>query len=162
MISKKREKDLSDLERTIGVSFISKALLNQSLTHSSFVHESHEKIGDNERLEFLGDAVLKLVVSEYLYHKFPGKEEGDLTKIRASAISDATLAAIAQKMKLGSFLLLGENEKKDERANFVLNDNIYLWIMDWDSFSVIKGFEKNSCFALGAFSSLAKEINFSF
>lgn len=117
MISEQREKQLLDLEKKIGVSFLSKTLLDQSLTHSSFAYETHEKVPDNERLEFLGDAVLKLVMSEYLYNKFPDRQEGELTKIRASVISDATLASVAQKMKLGSYLLLGQNEKVTGGAN---------------------------------------------
>ena len=117
MISSKREKQLQELERKIGVSFLSKSLLNQSLTHSSYAYETKEKIHNNERLEFLGDAVLKLVISEYLFHKFPERQEGDLTKIRASVISDVTLASVAKEMKLGSYILLGENEKRTGGAN---------------------------------------------
>ncbi|MFC1559664.1 ribonuclease III [Candidatus Margulisiibacteriota bacterium] len=117
MISPRREKQLLDLEKKIGVTFLSKALLNQSLTHSSYAYESREKISDNERLEFLGDAVLKLVVSEYLFHKFPERQEGDLTKIRASVISDVTLASVAQRMGIGSFILLGANEKRTGGAD---------------------------------------------
>ena len=67
---------------------------------------------DNERLEFLGDAVLKLVMSEYLYNKYPEKAEGDLTKIRASVVSDETFAEAARKFKLGHYLSLGANERR--------------------------------------------------
>lgn len=105
-----REKLLDELEKKLGVSFINKALLNQSLTHSSYGHE--KTVPDNERLEFLGDAVLKLAVSEYIYNKFPQSNEGDLTKIRASVISDETLAKIGRKYNLGDYILLSANEKK--------------------------------------------------
>lgn len=105
-----REKELQEIEKKLGTSFLNKVLLNQSLTHSSFGHE--KKIPDNERLEFLGDAILKLVVSEYLYHKFPERAEGDLTKIRAAVISDDTLSFIGRRLDLGNYLLLSANERR--------------------------------------------------
>lgn len=105
-----REKELSDLERKIRVTFLNKQLLNQALTHSSFANEA--QIPDNERLEFLGDAIIKLIVSEYIYNRFPSRPEGDLTKIRATVISDDTLAKVATRVKLGDFILLSENEKR--------------------------------------------------
>ncbi|OGC34216.1 ribonuclease III [candidate division WOR-1 bacterium RIFOXYB2_FULL_48_7] len=109
-LTPEREKVLQELENRLGISFLNKLLLNQSLTHSSYGHE--KSIPDNERLEFLGDAVLKLVVSEYLYNRFPNSAEGDLTKIRAAAISDDTLAEEGQRFELGEYLLLSLNEKK--------------------------------------------------
>jgi len=108
-----REVKLQELEKSLGLSFLNRQLFNQSLSHSSYAYEMKSKdILDNERLEFLGDAVIKLVTSEYLYNKFPEKAEGDLTKIRADVISDRTLAAVSRKLRLGSFMLLGQNEKK--------------------------------------------------
>lgn len=121
-MSMQREKDLAELEKKLGLSFLNKHLLNQSLTHSSFAHEAG--IPDNERLEFLGDAVIKLVISEYIFHKFPTRPEGDLTKIRATVISDDTLSKVANSVNLGNFLLLSENEKKTgghERKSNVAN-----------------------------------------
>ncbi len=112
MLTSKREKQLEELETKLGIQFLNKSLLSQSLTHSSYAHESKEKVYDNERLEFLGDAVIKLVISEYLYNKFPNRAEGDLTKIRAVAISDEMLAIIGKKLKIGTFLLLGSNERR--------------------------------------------------
>ena len=109
-ISPEREKELHEIEKKLGTSFLNKGILNQALTHSSYGHEA--KIPDNERLEFLGDAILKLVVSEYLYHKFPERAEGDLTKIRAAVISDDTLAAVGRRLFLGDYLLLSANEKR--------------------------------------------------
>jgi ribonuclease-3 len=121
MLTQRREKQLQELESKIGISFLNKSLLSQSLTHSSYAHESSGKIHDNERLEFLGDAVIKLVVSEYLYNKFPTHTEGDLTKIRAVAISDDVLAGVTKKLKLGTFILLGSNERRtggsDRKSN---------------------------------------------
>ncbi|MBU0672117.1 MAG: ribonuclease III [Candidatus Margulisbacteria bacterium] len=106
----KREEELREFEKKLGTSFLSKSLLNQSLTHSSYGHE--QKIADNERLEFFGDAILKLVISEYLYHKFPERAEGALTKIRAAVISDETLAGVGRRLNVGDFLLLSANEKR--------------------------------------------------
>jgi len=105
-----REKELNEIEKRLGTSFLNKALLNHSLTHSSYGHE--KKTPDNERLEFLGDAILKLVISEYLYHKFPERAEGDLTKIRAAVISDETLAQVGRRTEIGNYLLLSANEKR--------------------------------------------------
>ena len=122
MYSAQRAKDLEQLEKKLGLTFLNKALLNQALTHSSYAHE-HRKKGelDNERLEFLGDAVLKLVTSEYLYNKYPEHAEGGLTKIRAAGVSDEILSRVALKLKLGDYLHLGTNERrtggKDRKSN---------------------------------------------
>jgi len=112
MLTPRREKQLQELEAKLGIAFLNRSLLNQSLTHSSYANESKIKIYDNERLEFLGDAVIKLVISEYLYNKFPGHNEGDLTKIRAVAISDDILSLVAKKLKISIFILLGSNERR--------------------------------------------------
>src|SRR3989338_5515758 len=122
MYSAQRAKDLEQLEKKLGLTFLNKALLNQALSHSSYAHE-HRKKGelDNERLEFLGDAVLKLVTSEYLYNKYPEHAEGGLTKIRAAGVSDEILSRVALKLKLGDYLHLGTNERrtggKDRKSN---------------------------------------------
>lgn len=105
-----RQNELNRLENKLGINFFNKNLLNQALTHSSYAHEKSQP--DNERLEFLGDAVLKLVITEYLYNKFPELAEGDLTKIRATVISDDTLAQVGRRVELGEFLQLSANEIK--------------------------------------------------
>ena len=121
MLTPRREKQLQELENKIGITFLNKSLLNQSLTHSSYAHESRNKLHDNERLELLGDAVIKLVISEYLYNKFPTYQEGDLTKIRAVAISDDILGSVAKRTQLGMYLMLGSNERRtggmDRKSN---------------------------------------------
>jgi ribonuclease III len=121
MLTPKREKQLQDLESKIAVTFLNISLLNQSLTHSSYAYESKIKIYDNERLEFLGDAVIKLVISEYLYNKYPTHNEGDLTKVRAVAISDDVLSIVSKRLGLGEYVLLGTNEKRtggmDRKSN---------------------------------------------
>ncbi|MGE0200972.1 MAG: ribonuclease III [Candidatus Melainabacteria bacterium] len=92
-------------------------LYEKALTHSSYSYENKLDPFDNyERLEFLGDAVLKLIVSEYLFERFPGYREGDLTKIRAVIVSDGCLAELARGMDLGSYIVFGANEARSGGA----------------------------------------------
>lgn len=104
--------DLKKLEARIGYEFQDKTLLTQAMTHSSFANEHRmEKKCCNERLEFLGDAVLEIASSDFLYRKYPDKPEGELTKIRASVVCEPTLAYCASDIDLGSYLLLGKGEE---------------------------------------------------
>ena len=103
---------LSELEKRIGYYFNNKVLLEQALMHSSYTNEKHlKKYECNERLEFLGDAVLELVSSEFLYKEKPQVSEGELTKTRASMVCEPSLAFCARDIELGSFLLLGKGEE---------------------------------------------------
>ncbi len=105
-------KDLKKLEQIIGYKFKDFALLKQSMTHSSFANEKHlPKSRCNERLEFLGDAVLELVSSEVLFFGNPKMPEGELTKTRASMVCEPALAFCARAFGLGEFLLLGKGEE---------------------------------------------------
>ncbi len=113
MISPARKKQLEELQSRLKTSFNSEEILNQALTHSSFVNEQKRPdSSDNERLEFLGDAVLKLVISDYIYKRFPDMSEGELTKLRAAVVSDVSLSEIAKDLDLGQYLVLGRNEKR--------------------------------------------------
>lgn len=113
MIESEREKYLKELEKKLKITFSNLELLEQALTHKSFSHEKKRREGsDNERLEFLGDAVLKLIISYYLVKKYPDKDEGELTRIRAIIVSDNYLAKIAENISLGTYLHLSENERK--------------------------------------------------
>lgn len=95
----------------IGYHFHDEKLLRQALTHSSFANEKHlKKHSDNERLEFLGDAVLEIISSEFLYKEYPDKPEGELTKLRASIVCEPTLALCTKDIALGEYLLLGKGE----------------------------------------------------
>lgn len=86
-------------------------LLKEALTHKSFVNESPIKgIKDNERLEFLGDAVLDMVISEYLFERLPEAREGELSKIKSTVVSEPTLAEIARKINIGDFIVMGKGE----------------------------------------------------
>ena len=106
-----QEKLIKEMEQKIGYQFKNQKLLLKALTHSSFINENNMKKGeDNERLEFLGDAVLEIITSEFLYHKYPTKPEGELTKMRSSMVCEPTLALCAREMDLGKYLLLGKGE----------------------------------------------------
>ena len=102
---------LQELQNRIGYTFEKEGLLRQALTHSSYANEKHmKKHSDNERLEFLGDAVLEIISSEFLYKEYPDKPEGELTKLRASIVCEPTLALCTKDIALGEYLLLGKGE----------------------------------------------------
>ncbi|MCR5468932.1 MAG: ribonuclease III [Lachnospiraceae bacterium] len=104
---------LKEFESNIEYTFKQPGLLRQALTHSSYANEHKMKKGaDNERLEFLGDAVLEVVSSEYLFLNYPSMPEGDMTKLRASLVCEPTLADCANEIKLGDYLYLGKGEDK--------------------------------------------------
>jgi len=109
-----KEKDFAEFERLIGAEFKDKDLLKQALTHRSFLNENKNlNGGHNERLEFLGDAVLELVITDYLYNKYPDKNEGDLTSIRSALVNAQTCAEVARKIEVNDYLLLSRGETKD-------------------------------------------------
>ena len=102
---------LSEFERRLGYTFQNQELLRNALTHSSYANEHRkEGMGSNERLEFLGDAILGLVVAEYLYETHPDKPEGELTKLRAELVCEKSLAEVANRLELGTVLRLGHGE----------------------------------------------------
>lgn len=105
-------RDWKELEDKIGYRFQKKKLLRQAMIHSSFANEHQiDKLDCNERLEFLGDAVLEVTSSDFLYRQYPEKPEGELTKIRASLVCEPTLAYCASEIGLGKYLLLGKGEE---------------------------------------------------
>ena len=115
-----RRKELAELAEHLGVQFHDLAILDEALTHSSYANEMKARkkdVPDNERLEFLGDAVLELAMSTYLYRHFPDKTEGTLSKIRASLVRDLTLSHRAEEMHLGEHLLLGHGESMNGGAH---------------------------------------------
>lgn len=102
---------LEELEEKIGYRFQDKKLLKQAMCHSSYANERHmDRLLNNERLEFLGDAVLELITSEFLYKNYPKMPEGEATRTRASIVCEQTLALCARELGLGAFLLLGKGE----------------------------------------------------
>ena len=105
-------RELKELEKKIGYHFQNSELLEKALRHSSYANEHRmNRIECNERLEFLGDAVLELVSSEHLFTQFPQMPEGELTRLRASLVCEPTLAFCAREIELGSFLRLGKGEE---------------------------------------------------
>ena len=100
------------LEKILGYTFKNKSLLLNALTHSSYANEARNGITSNERLEFLGDSVLSIIVSKYLYSEFNNMPEGELTKLRASLVCEKSLCAFSRKLELGRFLRLGKGEDK--------------------------------------------------
>ena len=104
---------IKDLEAAIGYRFSNITLLQRALTHSSYANERwHDSLMSNERLEFLGDSILGMVVAEHLYRNFPDRPEGELTRMRADMVCETSLAAIAFKLKLGDHLMLGHGEEQ--------------------------------------------------
>jgi len=104
---------IKDLEAAIGYRFRNITLVQNALTHSSYANERwHDSLKSNERLEFLGDSILGMVVAEYLYRNFPNRPEGELTRMRADMVCETSLAAVADKLKLGEYLLLGHGEER--------------------------------------------------
>lgn len=104
-------RDFSDFEQLIGYTFKEKHRLQNALTHSSYANEQHWKYErNNERLEFLGDAVLELISSDFLFHERAHDMEGDMTKLRASLVCERSLAASAREIQMGKYIYLGKGE----------------------------------------------------
>ena len=104
---------IKDLEAAIGYSFRNITLLQNALSHSSYANERwHNSLMSNERLEFLGDSVLGMLVAEYLYKTFPDRPEGDLTRMRADMVCEQALAKVANRLELGKHILLGHGENQ--------------------------------------------------
>jgi len=114
--------DQNELQKILGVPFQQQELLTQALTHSSYANENPGVApASNERLEFLGDSILGLIVAENLYRDFPGMSEGEMTRLRSILVKQETLARVAESIKLGNYLYLGKGEEasggRDKPAN---------------------------------------------
>ena len=103
---------MHQLETIIGYTFKDPTLLETALTHTSFANESKTPIHHNERLEFLGDSVLSIVVADHLFHQWKDRPEGELTRARASLVCESALYEFAKEIDLGSFLRLGKGEER--------------------------------------------------
>ena len=109
-------------EEILGYKFKNIKLLENALTHSSYANEVHSSLGSNERLEFLGDSVLSIIVSEYLYKNYKKLPEGELTKLRASLVCEKTLCMFSKQLNVGDYILLGKGEANNhgnERASIL-------------------------------------------
>ena len=105
--------DLSNLEKKIKIEFKNRSLLKEALTHRSYLNENPKMGPHNERMEFLGDSVLELITSEFLFKKYPDQAEGQLTVLRAALINYQILARVAREIGLGDYILLSKGEAKD-------------------------------------------------
>ncbi len=109
------------LDATLGIHFKNKSLLQEALTHRSYIYETAgEGLSSNERLEFLGDAILAFTSADYLYRSFPDLNEGELSDLRAALVRRETLATFAQEINLGKFLLMGKGEQSSGVTQRVL------------------------------------------
>ncbi len=109
---------IKELEEAIGYRFHNITLLQNALAHSSYANERwHNSLMSNERLEFLGDSVLGMLVAEYLYRNFPNRPEGELTRMRADMVCEKTLAEVAHRLDLGKHLMLGKGEEQGGGRN---------------------------------------------
>ena len=118
---------LHELEKAIGHSFRDISLLENALAHSSYANERwHNSLRSNERLEFLGDSILGMIVADHLYRNFPDRPEGELTRMRADMVCEQSLALIANKIGLGNYLLLGHGEERfgGRNRNSILADAV--------------------------------------
>lgn len=132
---------LSKLEQKLGIKFNNKDLLKQALVHRSYINENPDfYLGNNERLEFLGDAVLELAVTEYLYRNYPNPE-GELTSWRAALVNSKMLAKIARRLEINKYLFLSKGEEKDTpRAKECILANAFEAIIG--AIYLDKGYEK--------------------
>lgn len=119
--------DFTAFEKSIGYTFRERGLLEQAFTHRSYLNENRGlRSGHNERLEFLGDAVLELAVTEFLYAKYPDKPEGDLTAYRAALVNTQSISEAATKLEMNGYLLLSRGEARDTgRARQIILANAF-------------------------------------
>jgi len=125
------ETECSELEKKIDYQFKDRLLLEESLRHSSYVNEQNEPgFKDNERLEFLGDAALSLIVSHALMRRHPNMNEGDLSRMRADLVNESRLAGVARKINLGSYIKLGKGElyTNGREKDSILSDSLEAFI----------------------------------
>jgi ribonuclease-3 len=138
--------DFSILEKQINVQFSDKNLLKQAFTHRSYINENkHTTQEHNERLEFLGDAVLELATTSFLFKKYPKRQEGELTSFRAALVNTNTLSEVAAKLGFNDFLLLSKGESKDtgRARQYILADTFEAVI---GSIYIDQGYEKAYAF----------------
>ena len=118
---------IKDLETAVGYRFKNITLLSNALAHSSYANEHwHNSLMSNERLEFLGDSILGMVVAEHLFRNFPDRPEGELTRMRADMVCEQALADVANRLNLGAYLLLGKGEEQGggRKRNSILADAV--------------------------------------
>ena len=151
-------KDFAEFEKLTGITFNDKGILRQAFVHRSYLNENKEAgLAHNERLEFLGDAVLELVITHFLYIKYPDKNEGELTAYRSALVNATTCAEIATRLSVNDFLLLSKGESKDTgRARLYILANTLEAIIG--AVYLDQGYEVAQSFILTNFSPLIDSI----
>jgi ribonuclease-3 len=146
------------LEKNLGVKFENPNLLIQSLTHRSFLNETKDKKREsNERLEFLGDAILEFIVSDWLFRHYPEYPEGTLTNIRSNLVKTGTLAKMAKKLKVGQCLFLSKGEEDSGgRANLSLLADAFEAVVG--AIYIDQGYQAVKKFIVGQFEALVKQL----
>ena len=151
-------KEFSEFEKNTGIEFNDKDMLRQAFIHRSYINE-HKNLNleHNERLEFLGDAVLELVVTDFLYEKYPDKPEGELTVYRSALVNTVTLSSTASKINMNDYLLLSKGESKDNgRARqYILANTFEAYV---GALYLDQGYEKVKEFIAGTIFPLTEEI----
>ncbi len=150
--------DFSQFEQKAGISFLDKSLLKQAFTHRSYINENRDSnLEHNERLEFLGDAVLELVITDHLYHEMKESDEGKLTAIRSALVNADTCARVAQTLGANDYLLLSKGESKDNgRARqYILANTLEALI---GAMYIDQGYDSAKEFILRNIASLAGDI----
>lgn len=122
MVNSQGGKQLGNFQKEIGVKWRNVRLLSQALTHSSYAKSNSRRISDNERMEFLGDAVLELIIADYLFHNFSHLDEGSMSRIRSTVVSEENLARHAKKINLGRYLLVGKDQDQIRHQSATLAD----------------------------------------
>ncbi|RLC36608.1 MAG: ribonuclease III [Candidatus Nealsonbacteria bacterium] len=151
-----RRKKLRRLEKELGIKFTHLELLNQALIHTSYAKSNQKEIlPHNEKLEFLGDAVLNLVTAEYLFHQYPCLNEGELSQLRSKIVSQESLSQYAHKIKLEEYILLGKNQE-EIRSQPALLANAYEAIIG--AVYLDKGLADTRGFIFNLFTSIMKRI----
>mgnify|MGYP001128905578 CR=1 FL=1 len=117
-----REKKLEKFQNSLGIKFIDVNLLNQALTHTSYANSSKKSIPHNERIEFLGDAVLELIIADYLFRKYPKSSEGEVSKLRSKIVSEESLSQFAREIKIEEYLLIGKSQEGIQSQDSLLAD----------------------------------------
>ncbi|AYE36554.1 ribonuclease III [Borrelia turcica IST7] len=145
-----RKKQLDEFLMSLHIGFNDFDLLNTALSHSSYANELEQKSINNERLEFLGDSVLNLIITDYLYRLYPEKSEGELSKARSYIVSEDSLSSLARELDLGSYLLLGRGEESNDGRNKkgILADAIEAFV---GALYLDSGFLKVSAFVVELF-----------
>jgi len=150
--------DFSKFEQTAGIDFKDKSLLKQAFTHRSYINENRALgLSHNERLEFLGDAVLELVITDNLYKRFTEMNEGELTSLRSALVNADTCSIVATKLGVNDFLLLSKGESKDagRARQYILANTLEAII---GAIYIDQGFEEAQKFILAHIASLAEDI----